>query len=161
MANAWVPALARAEVPSVRKLAMVDMQRVLNETVAGKRARKELESSFQAKQDKVNKKKTKLEADTAKAQKLTGEQLAAAQEQLQKDYMELQSMYMTLQQELAQQESRLLEKMYTNSQTLVVSLAKELGLDLVLIRDQSTVIYSQEGMDITVELVKRYNKAHP
>ena len=39
------PADAQADVPSIRKIAMVDMQRVLNETKEGKKARSRLESS--------------------------------------------------------------------------------------------------------------------
>ena len=46
---ATVPAVSHAAVPAVGKLAMVDMQRVLNETSAGKKARKNLEASSKAK----------------------------------------------------------------------------------------------------------------
>jgi outer membrane protein len=45
-----VPAPAHAAVPAVKKIAMVDMQRVLNETKQGKKARKNLESSTTTKQ---------------------------------------------------------------------------------------------------------------
>jgi outer membrane protein len=84
----------------------------------------------------------------------------AAQEKLQRDYMEWQSMAMTLQQELAEQEARMLEKIYINCQGLVGSIAKEKGLDLVLIRDESTVLYAQSSLDITSEVIKRYNKKY-
>ena len=59
---ALAPARAAAEVPAVKKLAMVDMQRVLNETKAGKKARTELESSSKAKQEKLDKKRGKNNA---------------------------------------------------------------------------------------------------
>ena len=86
--------------------------------------------------------------------------LMAAQEKLQRDYYELQSMYMTLQQELAEQEARTLEKMYTNCQALAKDLAKDFSLDLVLIRDQSTILFVAGGVDLTDELIKRYNKKY-
>ena len=94
------PADAQADVPSIRKIAMVDMQRVLNETKEGKKARSRLESSTKKKQKKLDARRTKFESETASLQSLSGEQLAAAQEKLQRDYLELQNMYMTLQQEL-------------------------------------------------------------
>jgi outer membrane protein len=156
-----IPSSARAEVPALKKVAMVDMQRVLNETTAGKSARKNLESSSKAKQQKLDKKRAKLEADAGKLRSLKGDQLMAAQEKLQQESMELQSMLYTLEQELGQQHNKLLEKMYTNAQAIVAKLAKEKGIDLVLVRDQMTIIYTKDTLDITVEVVKLYDKKHP
>ena len=152
---------AQAEVPSIKKIAMVDMQRVLNETTAGKRARKKLESSSKSKQAKLDKKRKKLEADAAKLQSMSGQQLAAAQEKLQRESMELQSMLFTLEQELGEQHNKLLEKMYKNAQSIVSGIAKEQGIDLVLVRDQMTVIFTKSSFDITGDVIKRYNKKHP
>ncbi len=152
--------VAQAAVPNVGKVAVVDMQRILNETAAGKKARKSLETASTAKQKKLDKRRQKLESDQEKLAKLQGEKLMQAQEKLQRDYYELQSMYMTLQQELAEEEGRTLETMYTNCQKLAKSLAKDFKLDLVLIRDQSTVLYVADGVDLTSEVIKRYNKAY-
>ncbi|PRP90594.1 periplasmic chaperone [Enhygromyxa salina] len=157
--NAAVP-VAAAAVPEIGKVAVVDMQRILNETAAGKKARKDLETSSLAKQKKLDKRRQKLEADQAKLGNLSGDAQQQAQEKLQRDYMELQSMYMTLQQELGEQEARTLEKMYANCQKLAKDLAKDFGLDLVLIRDQSTVLYVASGVDVTDEVIKRYNKKY-
>ncbi len=154
------PGTANAAVPNVRKIATVDMQRVLNETNQGKKARNDLESSSATKQKKLDKKRANLEKEQAKLKSLSGEKLMMAQEKLQRDYMEWQSMAMTLQQELAEQEARLLEKIYLNCQGLVGSLAKDGGLDLVLIRDETTVLYVQDSLDITKDVIKRYNKKY-
>ncbi|MFV8754375.1 OmpH family outer membrane protein [Nannocystaceae bacterium ST9] len=151
---------AHAAIPEIGKIAVVDMQRVLNETSAGKQARKDLETASSAKQKKLDKLQKKFEEGQAKLGQLEGDALLAAQEKLQADYYELQSMYMTLQQELAEQESRTLEKMYGNCQTLAKDMAKELALDLVLIRDQSTVLFAAEGLDLTDEVIKRYDKKY-
>lgn len=153
--------VAQAAVPDVGKVAVVDMQRILNETAAGKKARKDLESASSAKQKKLDKLQKKLEADQAALGQIKDQQaLAAAQEKLQREYYEFQSMYMTLQQELGEQEAQTLEKMYANCQSLAKDLAKDLGLDLVLIRDQSTVLYVGNGIDLTDDLIKRYDKKH-
>ena len=148
---------AQAAVPDIGKVAVVDMQRILNETAAGKKARKDLESSSLAKQKKLDKRRQKLEQAQSQLGSLSGEAQLAAQEKLQRDYYELQSMYMTLQQELAEQEARTLEKMYSNCQSLAKDLAKDFSLDLVLIRDQSTVLYVASGVDVTDDVIKRYN----
>lgn len=152
---------AAAEVPAVRKIALVDMQRVLNETKAGQRARNELESASKAKQEKLDKKRKKLEGDAGKLKSLSGQQLVAAQEKLQAESMELQSMLMALEQELGDQHNKMLEKMYKNAQEIVAKVAKDKTIDLVLVRDAMTVIYVKDGLDITGEIVKLYDAKHP
>jgi|GEM_PF-681367 len=153
--------VAQAAVPDIGKVAVIDMQRILNETVAGKKARKDLETASAAKQKKLDKLQKKLEADQVALAQIKDQQaLMQAQEKLQAEYYEFQSMYMTLQQELGAQESQTLEKMYANCQILAKELAKDLGLDLVLIRDQSTVLYVANGMDVTSDLIKRYDKKY-
>ena len=154
------PAQAKASVPAVRKIAIVDLQRVLSETKAGRNARKTLEASAKAKQRKLEKRQQELQANLEKAQRLAGPELAAAQERLQREYMEMQQTMFTLQQDLAQQEAKLLETMYTNSQRIVTKLAKSRNYDLVLVRDPGTILHANEGLDITSEVVKLYNKAH-
>lgn len=151
---------AAAEVPKVKKLAMVDMQRVLNETKAGKAARAKLEKSSKSKQAKFDKKRAALEAEAGKLGSLKGQELAAAQEKLQRESIELQNMLMALEQELGDQHNKLLESMYQNAQAIVADLAKEKGLDLVLVRDPMTVIYAKDSLDITGEVVQRYDAKH-
>jgi outer membrane protein len=152
------PGQAAAEVPQVRKIALIDMQRVLDETKQGKAARGELEASAKKKEEKLDKRRIKLETESGKLKDLQGAEAQALQEKLQRDYMELQSMYMTLQQELAEQEGKVLSKIYENSQDIVGDMAKAQGIDIVLIRDESTVIYAQDGFDITTDLIKAYDK---
>lgn len=153
--------VAHAAVPELGKVAVVDMQRILNETAAGKKARRDLETASSAKQGKLDKLQKKLEADQASLAKIKDQAaLQKASEKLQREYYEFQSMYMTLQQELGAQEARTLEKMYANCQKLAKELAKDFSLDLVLIRDQSTVLYADSSLDLTSELIKRYDKKY-
>ena len=85
---------------------------------------------------------------------------AAAQEKLQRESIELQNMLMALEQELGDQHNKLLESMYKNAQEIVADLAKEKGVDLVLVRDPMTVIYAKDSLDITGEVVERYDQKH-
>jgi outer membrane protein len=160
LAASPIESIAAAAVPEIGRVAVVDMQRILNETASGKQARQDLETASLAKQKKLDKRRTKLEEDQAKLASLEGDAQAQAAEKLQRDYYELQSMYMTLQQELAEQEAQTLEKMYKNCQDLAKELAKDFSLDLVLIRDQSTVLYVATGVDLTEEVIKRYDKKY-
>lgn len=159
-ATLLVPQPVQAELPAAKKVAMVDLQRVLSETKGGKAAKLKLEKSSVKKQKTLEKKQQRLEADAAKLQNLSGAEAAAAQEKLQREYMELQQMYYALQSELAEQEGKLLETMYKNSQAIVQKIAKEKDIDLVLVRDPSTVIFVEAAFDITDEVIKRYDKKH-
>lgn len=161
VASIMTPTVASAEVPKVKKVAMVDMQRVLNETKAGKAARTKLERSSKSKQAKFDKKRAALESEAAKLGSLSGQELMAAQEKLQRDSIELQNMLMALEQELGEQHNKLLEKMYKNAQAIVADMAKDQGLDLVLVRDPMTVIWAKDAFDITGAVVKAYDKKHP
>ncbi|MCB9881414.1 MAG: OmpH family outer membrane protein [Planctomycetes bacterium] len=149
-----------AAVPEIERIAVVDMQRVLNETTAGKRAREHLEASAAAKQKELDVRRRKLEEDQAKLASMQGDALAAAEEKLQREYYELQSVYMTLQQDLAEQEARTLETMYANCQKLTKELAKEYGLDLVLIKDQATVLFVSSDLDLTDEVIEGYDEQY-
>ena len=161
MVSLSAPQAAHAAIPKVKKMAMVDLQRVLNETKAGKAARKKLEGSGKSKAAKFEKKRAKLEKDFAKLQTLKGAELAAAQEQLQKDQLELQNLYATMQQGLMEDEAKMTEKFYKNAAAIVKDISKEEGLDLVLVRDPMTVIYTKDSLDITEDVIKRYDKKHP
>ena len=153
----FTPSTAEAAVPNVGKIAMVSMQRVLNETNAGKKARASLESDSKKKQAKLDKKRKALEAATGKLQGMSGQELQMAQEKLQRDYMELQSMYQALTVELAEKEAKMLEKIYLNAQTVAKDIAKKDNVDLILIRDETTVLYTESGFDITAQVVKAFN----
>jgi len=69
-------------------------------------------------------------------------------------------MLFTLQNDLQEQEQKLLETMYGNCQTIVTDMAREQQLDLVLVRDQMTVIYTKDAYDITPAVIKAYDAKH-
>lgn len=151
---------AEASMPKVERIALVDLQQVLTQTKQGKAARSQLEKSFKAKQKKLDSQRKQLESEQKKLQSLSGSAQEQAFAKLQQKAQELQAMYMTLQQELAGQEARLVEKIYVNCQKLVAGMASELKVDLVLVRSQETVLFADKGMDVTAQIIKRYNKKH-
>ncbi|MCA9638386.1 MAG: OmpH family outer membrane protein, partial [Myxococcales bacterium] len=77
------------------------------------------------------------------------------------DFMEMQNIYMTMQQELAEQEGQILEDMYKKCQGLIDKMASEMEVDLVLVRDATTVLYTDDALDITNDLIKRYDEKYP
>ncbi len=147
--------------PKAEHIALVDMQRVINETKAGKAGRAKLENSSKSKQAKFDKQRSALEAEAAKLGSLSGVELAAAQEKLQRESIELQNMLMQLEQELGEQHDALLQKMYVNAQGIVAGIAQSEDLDIVLIRDPMTVIFAKDAFDITAQVIAEYDRKHP
>ena len=65
--------------------------------------------------------------------------------------------------EMAMQEAYLsaMEGLMTGLKVTAEQVGKEKNLDLILEVSQGTVLYAKPGTDITDEVVKRYNAAHP
>ncbi len=156
------PQLARgaASTPGVEKLAMVDLQRVLGETKHGKRSKRKLELELKAKQQELDKTRAQLEAEVAKLQRLSGAALQKGQQRLQQESVQWQQEAMKFEADLSQQEAAMLDEIYGNVAAIVKKIAKEQAIDLVLVRDQMTVLYVESSLDITPEVIKRYEKVH-
>lgn len=146
---------------AVTKVAYVDLQRALLEVEDGKKAKARLKKEFDAKQkqldkkqDQVKKMKEELEAqammlsDDAKRQKAM---------ELQKQMYELQQLYLALQQDLSQKEAQATKKIFDRMGELIEQIGKDQKIDLILEKSESSVLYARSGMDITAELIKRYN----
>src|SRR5579864_4668710 len=93
------PVLALAET----KFAYVDLQRALEETEDGKKAKAKLKSDFDRKQQELDQKQEELkkmkEAFDKKAQLMKPEALQKEQKELQDRFVELQNIYARLQKE--------------------------------------------------------------
>src|SRR5258707_13686799 len=102
----WAPKLY-AQV----RVAVVDLQRALNETEDGRRAKATLKRLFKARQKALDDKQQELKkmGEDLEKQKnvLSKEALQKQQEELQQKVIELQSTYMEYQRELASKEAEL------------------------------------------------------
>ena len=143
------------------KIGYVDLQRALNEVDEGKKAKKRLKKDFEKKQAALNKQQEKLkemqkELETG-GMMLSEEAKRQKAMEFQKGMYELQQTYMKLQGELAQDEAKATKKIFDKMGVIIEEIAKEKGVDLVLERTESAVLYAKDDMDMTGELIKRYN----
>jgi outer membrane protein len=153
---------ARAAVPTLERVAIVDVQRCLLETKEGQAAKKELEKSFNKGQSRLDKKAKDLEKDfrdlQAKAAMLSKEELGKRQEALLRSQAELEQLSMQLQEEVANKEALLTEKIYKKVAAIVKQIALEENLQVVLVRSEMTVMYSNPKLDLTNRVIVRYDK---
>lgn len=152
---------ASASATAQVKIGYVDLQRALNEVDEGKAAKKKLQSDFAQKQkaldgsqQEVKRLKEELESNPMLSDEIKRQKAMVLQQKM----YELQQLYFQLQQELSQKEAQATKKIFDKMGDIIVKIGKEKGYDLVLERNESRVLYAKSGMDLTDELIKRYNK---
>lgn len=141
------------------KIGFVDLQRTLNETKAGKKAKKKLERDKTKKQKSLDKRQKDLQKAAADLEKQRGVLKPAAlqkkEQELQKQYISLQETYMKLQQDLAKQEALLVQEIFGKASPAIQAIAKERGYTMILEKNEGAVLFGNDSLDITSEVNKR------
>lgn len=144
-----------------QKIGYVDLQAALNKVEDGKKAKARLKRDFAKKQKKLDAKqkavKKKKEALEAQAMMLSDDAKQKKAMELQKEMYELQQLYLQLQGDLSKAEAKATQKIFKKMGKILQKIGKEKGYDLILEKTESSVLYAKDGMNITAELVKRYN----
>lgn len=149
---------ARAEET---KIGTIDMQRAIQASESGKKAKGELEAAF-------NKKKKELQAEEANLKKLQEEfqkkqsalSESAKKEQqgkLQERFMKYQELLQKSQAEIQKKEQEMSEPIIRKIREKVAEIAKKKGYTLVLEKNENVVLFSQEKDDLTEEVMKAAN----
>src|SRR5687767_2869894 len=127
--------------PGGTKIGWVDLQKTLNETKAGKKAKEKLESEKAEKQKDVDKKKDafkkKVEELNKKRVVMKPEQFEAKRAELEQEYMGLQEQFLGMQQELVRKEATLTQEIFVQAAGIVDSIAKRDGYSIILEKTES------------------------
>ncbi len=154
-ALAATPRIARAQ----QKIAFVDLQRALNEVEEGKAAKANLKAEFDKKQKLLDDRKAefdKLRGDFEKqASVMSEETRREKQADLEKKGMELQSLFVQMQKELSDREREATKGIFEKMHGLVREIADTEGLAMVITGE--ALVYAQPSLDVTNELVRKYN----
>jgi len=136
---------AVAACSSTPRVGYIDLARVTAESEAGKRTSAELAAAFDAKQREINQAEQQIKA--AEANGPSPVDLGAKRQQL-------QQMVDKSQAELNAQKQAANVAMTERIRAATAALAAERKLAVVL---PASTVYAQEGLDITVDVVKRLN----
>lgn len=158
-----VPALsapAHAEV----KIATVDLQEAINQVKDGIAAKGRLEGMFAEKQKAIADIEKRLMAMDADYQKQAMVLSDAARQQKEQEIMQLQAqyqqLYMTSQQEMQMAYAEVMEGLIGKMRVICEEIGKERGYTLVVDMTEGGVVYASSSVDITAEVVKRYDAKH-
>jgi outer membrane protein len=153
----WI-GVARAEI----SVAIVDVQRVVNESIIGKAARSNMESQIQKAKVKLSNLQADLEKGKADLQKqsgiLSGSALEERREALGKKQLEVQRAYQDMQEQLAKTNDKEIRRVVEEVQKVVDEMADEKGYSFIFEKDRQSVVYANPQIDITQDVVKILDK---
>lgn len=144
------------------RIAVVDLQRALNETEDGRRAKARLKRLFKQRQDQLDKSQNELKQQKEQIEQLvkTGANEKILQQraaEYQKALVELQSKYMEYQRELAEQEGALTREIIARMERILRRLGQTEGYTLIVERNEGGVIWAPSDLDLTDRVIQRYN----
>ena len=146
------------------KLAYVDVQKAIEKSSAGKKAKEEIKKEADKKSKELEKKKAdidKMREDLEKkrsvlAEEAFGKKAAELQEEMQK----FNQLAAKAQGELQKKEGELLQPIVDKMKKVIEKIAKEKSLNMVIQSNQNAqiVLYASADSEITDEVVKAFDK---
>ena len=141
------------------KFGAIDVQKVLNESESGKKAKSDLEGLIKSRQSAIDEKGKnieKLKTDMEKqASVLSADARKTKEEELEKVLREYQRVVQDSQAEIKKKEAELTDTILKEIRDLVEKTAEEEGYTLVI--EKGMVLYSSKGIDITDTMLKKYD----
>jgi outer membrane protein len=151
--------LARAA--DATKVGFVDMQKAIQSTAAGKKAKSELEGEFNKKKKELEKKEGDLkkmgEDLERKKSVLSEEVLSKKQAEFQEEMMKYRDVVGKSQVEIQKKERELTAPILEKMKKIIEKVAKEKSYAMV-IENSQMVLYAVPEADLTAEVIKAYEK---
>src|SRR5437870_13836277 len=156
--------LAAAPLAAVEaKIAVVDMQRALNECDAGKRAKDQVKAKFERSQNQLKKQREDLdhlkEDYERKATVLMEEERRNLEKDLETRGLEFKRKYEDFQSELKETDAELTKSIVEELYEVVRDYGEKHGYTLVLEASSGALLYNDKSVDVTEEIVKLHNAA--
>jgi len=156
---AFLPLAPTAQAQT--KVAFVDLQRAMNEVADGRQAKAKLKKEFDTRQKQLDERQEELkqlQADLqAKGDAMSDEARRKAQTEMDQKLMEVSKLYAQLQKELTQKEHDATKGIFAKMSNLIRSIAEAEGVAMVFEKTDSALMYAQPSLDLTNELIRRYN----
>lgn len=152
---------ARADA-TAQKIGLVEMQKALQTVEAGKKAKESLEKEFNAKKAELQKKEADFKKDAEEFKKqavvMNEEARGKKEGELRERLMKLQENMQKAQADIQQKEQALTKPLVEKLRAVITEMAKARGYTMVLEKNETTVIFSQESDDLTKDVIAEFNK---
>jgi outer membrane protein len=148
------------------KVGVINSQRLLNDTNAGKRAKESLTAyskNRQALMELEERELRRMEEDFVKQSSiLSSAAKRDREEQFRRRMQEYQQKAAELNREVQEKQKDVLEGFREKIETVVAKVAKRLGLQVVVDKSKGgPTIYHEEGLDISSEVIEEFNREYP
>jgi outer membrane protein len=145
------------------RVAVVDVQKVLTQSTAGKAAYeklKKMQDDRVAKAKSMDDEMRKLDADLAtKRLSLSEDKLAEMTKQLADKKISMQRYAQDADREIGEARDRELQALQVRIEPVIDAIGKEMGLALIFNKFESGLVYASEAVEITDTVIKRFNDA--
>lgn len=142
------------------KVAVVNVQQILQQSPRVTELSKKLESEFKTRQSKITDDQRALQAQLDKLRKeaptMNEKDRDAMQKKIAEDRSNLVKQVVTYQQDLQKEQSKIMQSILRDLNSIVSSIAKNQSYSLVL--DSQAVIFANDSSDITKEVEKQFNE---
>jgi outer membrane protein len=152
---------ARAAAAEEVRIGFVDLQRAVGETEEGRKARADLKKIFDQKQKELDEQQESLKKAMDDLEKkrtlLPADKVREKETEIQGQLQKVQQTYMRHQQDLSSREQEALGKIFERMQRIITRMAMAENLTMVFDRNQGGLVFAKPHLDLTNELIRRYN----
>jgi len=143
------------------RVAVVDMQRALNECDAGKRAKDQVKAKFEKSQDDLKRQREDLDRRKdeyeRKATVLKEEERRNLEKDLESRSLEFKRKYEDFQRDLKRTDAELTSGIVEQLYGIVSEIGAQQGYTMVLESSSGALLYNDKSIDITDDVIKAHN----
>jgi outer membrane protein len=147
------------------RVAVIDVQKVLTQSTAGKAAYEKLRKMQEERVEKakgMEEDMRKLESDiNTKKLSLSEDKLADMSKQLADKRIAMQRYAQDADREMGEARDRELQALEVKIKPIIDGIGKEMGIAAIFNKFESGLVYASEAIDITDTVIKRFNEAAP
>ncbi len=144
------------------KIGYIDMQKAIQETSAGKKAKKDLEEDFNKKKKELEKKEADLkkmnEDFEKKAMVLSDDVRGKKQQELQTEMLKYRELVGKSQMDIQKKERDLTQPIIEGLRKVITSIAEKDGFTVILERSEQSVLWAKKDIDLTDRVIQEFEK---
>jgi len=161
VAGVLVANVAAAET----KIGYIDLQRALNESEAGKKAKEEFKVQVDRLQAKLKRQKDQIDDLKSRLEKKSLVMKEEERNNLEEDYRkklrDFERNYKDTQADLQRKDSEMTGVIVRQLQGIIRDYGEREGYTVILETSSNAVVYGAKDADVTEAIIRLYNAAHP
>ena len=151
--------------PEGTKYAVINIQRIANESAQGKTATGRVQALNQQKVNELNEKNKQLQATQQKleagASVLSANAAAQLQKEVERQQIDIQRFTEDAQQDLNTLQQQLQGEFEQRLTPIIAQVAQERGLHFIFSAADAGLVWGDPSLDLTNEVIARFDKANP